>query len=109
MIAAGGVKGLAHITGGGITDNLPRIFPAGVAAAIRRGSWPVPPIFAFLGRGGDVPADDMYRTFNMGVGMIVACGPADAARLVETARAAGEPGAWQIGEIVAGDRTITYV
>ena len=106
---AGGVKGLAHITGGGITDNLPRIFPPGIAARIRRGSWPVPPVFGFLGRSGDVPTDDMYRTFNMGVGMIVACAPADAERLVETARAAGEADAWFIGELVEGDRTITYV
>ncbi len=108
MIAAGGVKGLAHITGGGITDNLPRILPGGTAARIARGSWPVLPIFAFLGRAGQVPADDMFRTFNMGVGMIVACGPDDATRLAAVAREAGEADAWRIGEIVAGDRLVVY-
>ena len=66
------VKGLAHITGGGITDNLPRIFPAGVGARIDRRAWEVPALFRFLGESGQVPVDDMYRSFNMGIGLIVA-------------------------------------
>jgi len=102
------VRGLAHITGGGITDNLPRIFPAGLGAVIRRGAWPVPPLFTFLGAAGRVPIDDMYRTFNMGIGLIVACAPADEARVLERLRAAGEPGAAVIGEMVKGERKVRY-
>ena len=109
MIDAGGVKGLAHITGGGITDNLPRILPDGTAATIRVGTWPTPPLFEFLGRAGQVPVDDMRRTFNMGVGMIVACAAADADRLARVARDAGESSAWTIGEIVPGEREVLYV
>ncbi len=67
------VKGLAHITGGGITDNLPRILPEGTGAAIARDGWNVPPIFQWLQRTGQVGDDEMLRAFNMGVGMIVAC------------------------------------
>ena len=109
LIDAGGVRGLAHITGGGLTDNLPRIFPKGAGARIRRGAWPVLPVFAFLGRAGDVPEADMFRTFNMGLGMIVVCRREDAARLVDVARAAGEADAWVVGEIVAGEQVVTYV
>ena len=65
---------MAHITGGGITDNLPRILPAGTHAVIDRASWRVPAIFEWLQQAGDVPADDMLRTFNMGIGLIVAVG-----------------------------------
>jgi len=103
------VKGLAHITGGGITDNLPRILPAGVTARILRSAWTIPPLFGFLQRGGDVPDEDMLRTFNMGVGMIVACGAVDADRLVTALAAAGAPGATIIGEAVAGSREVQYV
>ncbi len=102
------VKGLAHITGGGITDNLPRILPDGISARIERGSWPVPPLFSFLQDAGDVPTDDMYRTFNMGIGMIVACAPEDVDRVRETLATTGEQ-SWIIGELVTGDRTVEYV
>jgi phosphoribosylformylglycinamidine cyclo-ligase len=103
------VKGLAHITGGGITDNLPRILPEGVAARILRRAWQVPPLFEFLQRGGNVPDADMLRTFNMGVGMIVACAPGDVDRLAAALTAAGEPGATVIGVAVAGSREVRYV
>ena len=68
---------MAHITGGGITDNLPRILPGGTAAIVERRSWNVPPIFQWLQRTGDVPDDDMLRTFNMGIGLIVVCSATD--------------------------------
>ena len=71
-------KGLAHITGGGITENLPRILPDGVCAEIRRGAWDVPALFTLLQDAGGVADDEMYRAFNMGIGMIVACGEPDA-------------------------------
>ena len=79
LLDRGVVKGLAHITGGGITDNVPRILPDGTAAVIDCRSWQPPPLFAFLQRAGDVPVADMYRTFNMGIGMILVV-PRDAAR-----------------------------
>jgi len=101
------VKGLAHITGGGITDNLPRILPEGISARITRGSWPIPPLFSYLERGGDVPPGDMYRTFNMGVGMIVACARDDVDRIIEALAAAGEK-SWVIGELIAGTRDVRY-
>jgi phosphoribosylformylglycinamidine cyclo-ligase len=72
------IKGMAHITGGGITDNLPRVLPRGTAAVIHRGSWDVPPIFQWLERAGAVPREDMLRTFNMGIGLILIVAPAHA-------------------------------
>jgi phosphoribosylformylglycinamidine cyclo-ligase len=72
------VKGMAHITGGGIPGNLSRILPQGTSARIEPDSWAVPPLFTFLQAAGDVPRDEMFRAFNMGIGLILACAPADA-------------------------------
>ena len=102
------VLGLAHITGGGITDNLPRIFPPGVGARIDRRAWEVPPLFRFLGEAGQVPIEDRYRSFNMGIGLIVACRAASADRVVGMLTAEGERPV-VIGEMVAGERTVSYV
>jgi phosphoribosylformylglycinamidine cyclo-ligase len=102
------VKGLAHITGGGITENLPRILPEGSAATVRPDAWAVPAIFTFLARRGDVAQDEMFRTFNMGIGMIVVCSRRDADRVRARLAEAGEPQAVLIGEITTGDRTIHY-
>ena len=77
------VHGLAHITGGGFQDNLPRIFPAGVSAIIRRGSWPKPPIFDLIQRQGHIPDDEMFHVFNMGLGMLVIV-PAEQATIAAT-------------------------
>jgi phosphoribosylformylglycinamidine cyclo-ligase len=96
------VKGMAHITGGGITDNLPRILPDGTAARVRTGSWRVPPVFEWLRERGAVPADDMLRTFNMGVGLVVVASGADAGAV---ASALGAP---IIGEIVPGEPSVRY-
>ncbi len=71
LAGKGWLKGAAHITGGGITENLPRILPRGLAAEIALGSWPVPPVFNLLKKIGNVPEDDFRRTFNLGIGMIV--------------------------------------
>ena len=108
LLGSGVLKGLAHITGGGITDNLPRIVPDGLAARIDRGAWRVPALFEWLGRSGQVPLDDLYRTFNMGIGLIVAVAPADADGVLAALRAGGEPGAVVIGDIVAGGAGVTY-
>jgi phosphoribosylformylglycinamidine cyclo-ligase len=112
LLAAGIVKGMAHITGGGITDNLPRTLPEGLAARIDRGSWTPPPIFAWLQRSGSVPEDDMRRTFNMGIGLILVCAPGDERQMLDGLRAAGEPAARRIGDVReapgGGDR-VAYV
>ena len=95
---ADALKGCAHITGGGFTGNIPRILPKTVDAVIRRGSWPVPPIFSILQSGGNVSDEEMHEVFNMGIGMVfvVAADKADAVR-----RACGK-GALFVGEIVHG-------
>lgn len=105
----GSIKGMAHITGGGITDNLPRILPAGTRAAIDRAAWEVPPLFRWLVEAGGVPLEDAYRTFNMGIGFVVACSPDDWPMLLTTFREHGEPGARLIGRIVAGEPGVSYV
>jgi phosphoribosylformylglycinamidine cyclo-ligase len=108
LLPAGAIKGMAHITGGGITENLPRVFPPGVHAAIDRASWTVPPIFGWLQDAGEVPEPDMLCTFNMGIGLIVVVGPEDAPMVLRDLQASGEPGARIIGEIVSGGEGVTY-
>ncbi len=104
------IKAMAHITGGGITDNLPRVLPDGTEAVIRLGSWDVPPIFAWLQQAGSVPQEDMLRTFNMGIGLIVAVAAADVDPVCSDFAAAGEPSARVIGEIAGGPtRRVRYV
>jgi len=93
------IKGIAHITGGGITENLPRVFPKGVRARITRKSWPVPPIFDVIGRLGQVDRDEMYRVFNMGIGLILVVPRDSVAGVLERAALLGDQG-WPIGEIV---------
>jgi len=105
LLASGRIKGMAHITGGGITDNLPRVLPEGTDAIVRLGSWPVLPIFEWLQRSGNVPHQDMLRTFNMGVGLILVVAREDASSLVDALAAAGERGARVIGEIARSSGT----
>lgn len=102
LLADGRIKGMAHITGGGLTDNLPRVLPAGTEAVVRPGAWEVPPLFGWLEAAGSVPRADMLRTFNMGLGLILAVAAGDADGVLDGLRAAGEPGARIIGEIAAG-------
>jgi len=108
ILPSGLIKGMAHITGGGITDNLPRILPRGTAARIDRSAWRVPAVFEWLQRTGSVPDDEMLRTFNMGIGLIIACSPDSAETLSEELARAGEPQATQIGRIVAGSNRVEY-
>jgi phosphoribosylformylglycinamidine cyclo-ligase len=108
LLSSGVIKGMAHITGGGITDNLPRIFPEGTGAVIARSAWQVPPIFQWLQRTGAVPDDDMLRTFNMGIGLIVACEEAHVDRLISDLARTGEPAAVRIGRVIAGPRAVEY-
>jgi phosphoribosylformylglycinamidine cyclo-ligase len=104
---AGLVRGLAHITGGGLTDNLPRILPPGTGARIDLGSWPVLPVYAFLQRHGRIADDEMYRAFNMGVGMVVVASADEAAAVEEDLDRAGELH-FRIGAIEAGDGRVRY-
>jgi len=98
LLRSGLIKGMAHITGGGITENLPRILPEGTSGVIDRSAWRVPRLFEWLQRTGKVPDDDMLRTFNMGIGLIVACDNASVDQLV----AQMGSGATRIGRIEAG-------
>jgi phosphoribosylformylglycinamidine cyclo-ligase len=102
------VHAMAHITGGGLTGNLPRVLPAGCRAVIRRDRWIVPPVFRVLQAGGGISEAEMFRVFNMGIGFVCVLAP----RAVEVARtqleAAGVP-AWPIGEIRRGARGVAYV
>ena len=102
LLETGLVKGMAHITGGGITDNLPRILPGGCGAVIDRNAWEVPAVFNWLQRQGNVPDNDMRRTFNMGIGLIVISARNDADAVIGTLAGAGEPDARRIGEIQDG-------
>jgi phosphoribosylformylglycinamidine cyclo-ligase len=103
------VKGLAHITGGGITENLPRTLPEGCAAEIDLQSWSVPPIFRLLQQHGAIRREEMFRAFNMGVGLVIVCAARDAERVINLATRAGAPNAFRLGFVVAGERSVRYI
>jgi phosphoribosylformylglycinamidine cyclo-ligase len=105
LLDRGGIKGLAHITGGGLTDNIPRILPAGTAVQIAKGSWPVLPIFELFQRLGNVSEVEMYRTFNMGVGMVIVSSRDEAAIIKAHFRERGDE-CYEIGEVVEGNREV---
>ena len=92
------VKGLAHITGGGLVGNVPRVLPAGTKAAIDRGAWPRPPVFQWLQQAGNVAEDEMWRVFNCGIGMVLVVAAAHAKAAAEQLRKAGET-VYEIGAI----------
>ncbi len=108
LLARAWLKGLVHITGGGITDNTPRILPAGCRAEIRLGAWPVLPIFQLIARRGRVPEQDMLRTFNMGLGLLAIVAPKDFERVAGALAKSGER-FWTIGQIVRGRPGVSYV
>jgi phosphoribosylformylglycinamidine cyclo-ligase len=107
LVVKGAIKGMAHITGGGITDNLPRILPAGTGARIDRRAWETPAVFRWLQRSGGVPDDDMFRTFNMGIGLILVCPPALAQTVVDDLRMRHESPI-VMGDIVRGTGAVSY-
>ncbi|HVH25920.1 MAG TPA: phosphoribosylformylglycinamidine cyclo-ligase [Vicinamibacterales bacterium] len=108
LLDRGLVKGLAHITGGGITENLPRILPEGCGAAIDSSAWIVPPIFRFIQERGRIGREEMFRTFNMGVGLVIVCAAETAERVLDTILEAGEPHPVRLGIVVAGDGSVRY-
>jgi len=93
------LKGLAHITGGGFVENIPRIMPEGFAVVIDAASWPVPPVFKWLARTGDIGADEMVRTFNCGIGMVAIVSPEAAIEATSLLMTAGET-VHHIGRVV---------
>lgn len=101
------VSALAHITGGGITENLPRVLPRGTGALIELGSWPVLPVFEHLQKLGNVPQDEMLRTFNMGLGMLIVV-PLDKFKKAQGVLERVGEKAYTIGRIVKGDRKVIY-
>jgi phosphoribosylformylglycinamidine cyclo-ligase len=98
VLESGLIKGMAHVTGGGITENLPRVLPEGTTFSIDRASWQVPAVFDWLQRVGGVSDEEMFRAFNMGVGLIAVCAASDAPVLLDRLRAGGEL-AWRLGEV----------
>lgn len=101
------VKGMAHITGGGLTENLPRMLPAGLQAVIDTGSWRPPAVFDWLAVSGRIAPDEMRRTFNCGVGMTLVVNQHDVDTALKTLRECGET-AWVLGHIEAGDEGVAY-
>jgi phosphoribosylformylglycinamidine cyclo-ligase len=99
------VRGVAHITGGGLVENVPRVLPRGCRAEIEAATWDAPPIFAALQQIGNVPPQEMFRTFNMGIGMVLIVSPYYVDSVVQQLRDAGED-ARVIGRIVEGPRDV---
>jgi phosphoribosylformylglycinamidine cyclo-ligase len=104
----GVIKGLAHITGGGLIENIPRILPANVDVTLKEGSWPVLPVFDLLQKLGDVPREDMLRTFNLGIGMVVIAGP-KSMQFLEDKFSCARQEFYVIGEVVNGSRKVRFV
>ncbi|HEX2252717.1 MAG TPA: phosphoribosylformylglycinamidine cyclo-ligase [Thermoanaerobaculia bacterium] len=102
-----GLHGLAHVTGGGLTDNLPRMLPAGTGAHVRLGTWEIPPLFPFLQDHGEVEDDEMLRVFNLGVGMVAAVDPEALAEVLASLRASGER-SFVLGTVTEGDGGVVY-
>lgn len=101
LITDGLVNGLAHITGGGFFDNIPRILPQGCGVRINKGSWPILPIFEFLRKKGSVPEAEAYRVFNMGIGMVLICSPENLERIKGALSEA-----YLIGTVTEGEQTV---
>jgi len=108
LIAAVPVHGLAHITGGGLPDNIPRVLPEGLEAVLERNSWPREPVFDWLQRHGRVADAEMYRVFNCGIGMTVHVSKLDVDRAIAVLAAAGQK-AFVIGEIRPGSDGVVIV
>jgi phosphoribosylformylglycinamidine cyclo-ligase len=104
LLDSGVIKGLAHITGGGLIDNIPRILPEGTAVEIKKGSWPVLPVFELMQRLGNVTEREMSRTFNMGVGMVIVCTSSDKDEI--KAHIESQTACYEIGKVVHGEREV---
>jgi len=107
MMDAEAVSAMAHITGGGLTENLPRALPKGLGAIVEIHSWPVPPIFEHLQQIGNVPQDEMLRTFNMGIGMVLVV-PAKKFQKAQLILERCSERGYTIGRVVKGEKRVTY-
>ena len=107
LLGKGVLKGMAHITGGGLTDNLPRILPDGCAVEIDPGTWRVPPIFSLIQEGGHVSDTEMRRTFNLGIGMVLVVSESEVERVRKALERKGEK-VPILGTVVPGDRRVIY-
>jgi phosphoribosylformylglycinamidine cyclo-ligase len=105
LLDGGAIKALAHVTGGGLLENIPRVLPEGTAVEIDKGSWPVPALFRLMQEIGNVSEPEMHRAFNMGVGMVVICSPADAPAVKAHLENLGET-CHTIGRVVEGAREV---
>jgi len=105
LLASGRIKGLAHITGGGLLENIPRILPEGTSVQIKRSSWPVLPVFEVMQRLGNIEESEMFRTFNMGIGMVVVCARTDVAEVTSQVRERGL-NCFEIGRVNEGPRNV---
>ncbi|KAE8009400.1 hypothetical protein FH972_005838 [Carpinus fangiana] len=101
LISKGGIKGIAHITGGGFTDNIPRVFPKGLGAVIHWNSWEVPTLFKWIQEAGKIEDAEMRRTFNMGIGMVLVVSQESSYRILEGG--GGDYKAYRIGEVISGE------
>lgn len=101
------VKGMAHITGGGFYENIPRMLPGGTAAVMEAGSWPIPDIFQLIQERGKISTKDMFSTFNMGIGLVLALGQEEAEEAIQYLASMGEQ-AYRIGQVVEGDKSIRF-
>jgi phosphoribosylformylglycinamidine cyclo-ligase len=108
LLETGMIKGLVHITGGGLLENIPRILPENIAVEIRLGSWPVLPVYNALREIGNVSEKEMFRTFNMGVGMVIVCAQSDKRAIAAHLDSLHAPW-YEIGRTVAGARTVEIV
>lgn len=108
LLDTGVIKGLAHITGGGLLENIPRILPEGTSIEVVRGTWPVLPVFTLMQRIGNVAETEMYRTFNMGVGIVIVCAPADQERIQVHINSHGET-SYVIGRVTTGARDVSLI
>ena len=104
LLDTGKIKGLAHITGGGLLENIPRILPEGTGVEIRKGSWPVLPIFRLMQQIGNIEESEMFRTFNMGIGMVIICTQEDVAEI-----RASLDSSYEIGRVGKGNRVVSLV
>lgn len=101
------LKGIAHITGGGFIENIPRILPEGCSAEVELGSWPILPIFTEFQSYAQIPDTEMFNVFNMGIGMVIAVDPEDAERVIDSLHSEGEQ-AYRIGRVTAGDGQVVF-
>ena len=107
LVEKGLIRAMAHITGGGLTDNLPRVMPKKLQSIIKVGSWEIPAVFNILAERGEIPEDDLWRTFNMGVGMVLIVRPKHLKQVLESLKDAGCQG-FPMGNIVKGNAGVEY-